>query len=93
MTGARERIAARPRTNSDVFDIEEIQREVRETVARQAAEALARSNAQKLAAIAAEDALRKAWWMGIAGDVVKWAVILVLTGLFTLLWTAIKHAP
>lgn len=83
---ARVRVMMRPRSDSDVFDIETIEREVREAVARQAAEALAKSNAEKLAAQdeLAKERSKRRW--EVATSLVAKAFELALVGLVA--WVA-----
>lgn len=77
-------------SNSDIFDIEVIQQEVRASVARQAAEELAKRNADILAGQKALDEEKRRWRWSVAGDVVKWAVVGILGWLGLLLWRLIS---
>lgn len=93
MTEARQRVAYRPRTDSDQFDIAQIEAEVRGLVARQAAEALAKERARAASAEAALEAAQNAvmktrekridWAMGILGKIVEWAVISIIVWLLS----------
>ena len=90
---ARQRVLdrmPRHRLESGSFDLDAIERSVRDSVARQAAEQLADANAATVRAIAERQALVRKWWWDRGGKLADAAIFLIFGGIAAFVINAIR---
>lgn len=90
-TEARVRVAMRSRSDTDSHDIEELQRELRESLARQAAEQIRREK-DRADELALQLAKRREWWGNLAIAIIGPVAAAVLMALGALLFEVVRSS-